>query len=188
MEENNLPINTSVEDQQFPGQLINPIQKINNWKLRFIVVLLILLLSMGLLIYLVINNMKLSSLLTKSITSSEVSITPLIVPSVTPQVGNAQKISVKIDPYRLDDEEGQVIATFQITNLNKDSHINKVTYWTDKNGACKAKIQAFSEFIKIPANEINDYAFFQFTGEKIGTSEIYASSPNPIFQCEKLAE
>jgi len=181
MEEKSSSIDISAKNQQSPEQSIKSIQKPNYWKLGFIVVLLMLVLSIGLLVYFIKSNTKLSSQLAKS-------ITPSVVPSATPQQGATQEISVKIDPYRLDNEGGQIIATFQINNLNKESNISKVTYWTDKNGACKAKTEEFSEFIKIPASEIEDYVFFQFADDKNHTSEIYASSPNPIFQCGKLAE
>jgi len=188
MEEKNFPIDISVKNQQLPEQSIKPIRKPNYWKLGFIVVLLMLVLSIGLLVYFIKSNSNLSKRIAKSVIPDEISITPSAVPSATLQQDVVQGIFVKINPYRLDDEGEQIIATFQINNLNKESNISKVTYWTDKNGACKAKTEKFSEFIKIPASEIEDYVFFQFADDKNHTSEIYASSPNPIFQCGKLTE
>ncbi len=186
MQENYLHPSTFSKNQ--PDQPFNSVQRPNYWKTGFVMSLITLFLALGLLAYFVKNNNELSNKLAKSVTECKTSINPSITPLANQQQNTSQGISIKIDPYRLDNEQGRMIATFQITNLNKEISISKVTYWTDKIGACKAKTQEFSEFIKIPAEEINDYVFFQFSDAEKGISEIYASSPNPIFQCGDLTE
>lgn len=179
MEENNLPNTTSPESQ-----------KPNQWKLGFIVVLFMLIFSTGSLFYFMKSNTDLRNKITKPIISNEISVipSPSVIPLTTPGQEVTHIISMQIEPYRLDDEAGQIIATFQVTNLNKEKNINKVTYWTDKKGACNAKTQPFSEFIKVPAEDIDSFVFFQFTSEAGDSSQIYAMSHHPIFQCGKLAE
>jgi hypothetical protein len=180
MEESNLSIGTSMINQQ-------PLKKPNYWKPGFVIVLLMLVLSIGLIAFYINSNARLASQLAKSIISNKIAITPSIVPLAVPQQDAVQIISPQIRLYRSDIEGGQIIATFQIKNLNKASNINKVTYWTDKNSPSEAKTQPFSEFINIPVSEINDYVFFQFENDKNNSSEIYASQLRPMVP-GKLAE
>ncbi len=176
MQENNSFGDTSAENQQ----PVNTTKKSNCLKLGFVVVLSLLILSAGSLAYLIKSNTELRSQLVRLTAPKEI--------LNTLQQDSSQEMSIKIVPYRLEEEEGQMVAIFQINNPNKENNISNVTYWTDKNGACKATTQAFSEFIKVPAIEINDYVFFQFSNENGSISQIYADSPNPIFQCGALPE
>jgi hypothetical protein len=169
--------------------------KKNYWKLGFFVVLLLWLLSAFSLVAYFKNSENGSTEGEKELTNAVPTTnnmpndkTPTTSKSTnTPLLDVGREISVRIEPYRLDEEQSRQIATFQIINLNEKDKLDKVTYWTDKNGACKATTQPFTEFVKVPVDEAN-YSFFRLTDADGKISEIYASSHNPIFQCGNLAE
>lgn len=178
--------NNQTRESQVPASLTEV--KKSCWKIGFFVILLLWLLSVTVLV-LDFNNraskpdegVKQPTELSPAVTTAPSDITK------SGTIAGERKISVRIDPYRADEENGQIIATFQITNLHEEIEIDKVTYWTDKKGACQAETQPFTELVKIPVDGA-DFSFFQFTDIDGNTSEIYASSHNPIFQCGDLAE
>jgi hypothetical protein len=190
---NSQATNNPLQEPQKPSPLAE--KKKNYWRLGLFATLLLWFSSVAIVVvYFKNNEGKLAQIEAKPTTSVS---TATIVPQYTiytsteptaPLQDGGQNIFVRIEPYRADDENGQAIVTFQITNLNEEVKIDKITYWTDKKGACEAKTSPFSEFIKIPMDDINNYSFFQFSDKDDNTSEIYASSHNPIFQCGTLAE
>jgi hypothetical protein len=172
-----------------PGEL-----KKNIWKLGFFVVLILWLLSISsLTAYFKIKENRLSESqkeLTNAVPTTNNMLNDKIPSTSEPNTSLqdvGREISVRIEPYRLDEEQSRQIATFRIVNMNEKDKLDKVTYWTDKNGACKATTQPFTEFVKVPVDEAN-YSFFRLTDVDGTMSEIYASSHNPIFQCGNLAE
>lgn len=92
---------------------------------------------------------------------------------------------IRIETYGVDENNGNLIAKFQISNYDKYS---KVTYWTDADSACNAITDDISDIIEVSLDENTKYTFFQFMDLENNRSQIFAQSHYPIFQCGSLVE
>lgn len=147
-----------------------------NWKRWFRITLGLLIISLGLLGYMYYFGFQQAGNI-----ASRQQITD------TPTVSSPQSMNLRVELFRTEIIDDKVVSIFQVKNLNPDMSPDEVVYWTDNIGSCKTTVQPFSEFINVPT-EGSVFSFFKFKNKNGESSQIYAASHMPIFQCGSLAE